>query len=155
MHAEYDALLSNKTCTLCPRPSRKKVVRKKWVFKLKQKSDGSIDRYKARLVAKGLDQEEGTDFNETFSPVIKPATIRLALALAVHFGWFIHQLDISNAFLNGFLEEKIFMEQPKVLGLSLMLSWNLVFLAQQWIHPYFIITTNQFRCLCSFMWTIY
>jgi hypothetical protein len=98
MRAKYDALLSNKTWTLCPRPSCKKVVRNKWVFKLKQKSDGSIDRYKARLVDKGFDQEEGTDFNETFSPVIKPATIWLALALAVHFGWFIHQLDISNAF---------------------------------------------------------
>jgi hypothetical protein len=113
MRAEYDALLSNKTWTLCPRPSHKKVVRNKWVFKLKQKSDGSIDRYKARLVSKGFDQEEGMDFNETFSPVIKLATIRLVLALAVHFGWFIHQLDISNAFLHGFLEEEVFMEQPK------------------------------------------
>jgi transposase InsO family protein len=113
MQTEYNALLSNKTWSLCPRPSHKKVVRNKWVFKLKQKSDGTIDRYKARLVAKGFDQEGGVDFNETFSPVIKPATIWLVLALAVHFGWFIHQLDISNAFLHGFLEEEVFMEQPK------------------------------------------
>jgi hypothetical protein len=113
MQAEYDALISNKTWTLCPRPSDRKVVRNKWVFKLKQKSDGTIDRYKARLVAKGFDQEGGIDFHDTFSPVIKPATIRLVLALVVHFGWFIHQLDISNAFLHGLLEEEVFMEQPK------------------------------------------
>jgi hypothetical protein len=88
------------------------VVRNKWVFKLKQQADGTIDRYKARLVAKGFDQEAGVDFHETFSPVIKPATIRLVLALAVHFNWVVHQLDISNAFLHGYLEEEVLMEQP-------------------------------------------
>jgi hypothetical protein len=62
MRAEYNALLSNKTWSLCPRPSHKKVVRNKWVFKLKQKSDGTIDSTKRRLVAKGFDQEEGIDF---------------------------------------------------------------------------------------------
>lgn len=67
--------------------------------KKKKNSDGSIDRYKARLVAKGFDQIDGVDFTETFSPVIKPATIRLVLALAVHYDWFIKQLDLSNAFL--------------------------------------------------------
>jgi hypothetical protein len=83
MQSEFDALLANKTWSLCPRPVHKRVVRNKWVFKLKQKSDGTIDRYKARLVAKGFDQEAGIDFTETFSPVIKPATIRLVLALAI------------------------------------------------------------------------
>jgi hypothetical protein len=92
------------------------VVRNKWVFKLKQKSDDTIDRYKARLVAKGFDQEERIDFNQTFSPVIKPATIRLVLALAVRFNWFVHQLDISNAFLHGFLEDEVSMEQPQGFG---------------------------------------
>ena len=116
MQYEFQALLSNHTWTLCPRPLHKKVVRNKWVFKLKQKPDGSIDRYKARLVAKGFDQEKGIDFNETFSPVIKPATLWLVLALAVQFNWFIHQLDISNAFLHGYLEEEVFMEQPKGFG---------------------------------------
>jgi len=95
------------------RPAHQKVIRNKWVFKLKQKADGSLDRYKARLVAKGFDQEAGVDFHETFSPVIKPATIRLVLALAVHFNWVIRQLDISNAFLHGHLEEEVLMEQPK------------------------------------------
>jgi hypothetical protein len=113
MKAEFAALLSNHTWTLCPRPIHQKVFRNKWVFKLKQNSDGTIDRYKARLVAKGFDQEEGVDFNEIFSPVIKPATIWLVLALTVHFHWVIHQLDIFNAFLHGYLEEEVFMEQPK------------------------------------------
>jgi hypothetical protein len=95
------------------RPAHQKVVLNKWVFKLKQKVDGTLDRYKARLVAKGFDQEAGVDFHENFSLVIKPATIRLVLALAVHFNWVIRQLDISNAFLHGHLEEEVLMEQPK------------------------------------------
>jgi hypothetical protein len=113
MKAEFHALMSNHTWTLCPRLVNKKVIRNKWVFKLKQKADGTIDRYKAKLVAKGFDQEEGVDFHETFSPVIKLATIRLVLALVVHFNWIIRQLDISNTFLHGYLEEEVLMEQPK------------------------------------------
>jgi transposase InsO family protein len=113
MQVEFEALIANKTWTLCPRPDHNRVVRNKWVYKLKQKSDGSIDRYKARLVAKGFDQVDGLDFTETFSPVIKPATVRLILAVAVHYNWPIHQLDVSNAFLHGHLEEEVFMEQPQ------------------------------------------
>lgn len=113
MQAEFDALIANDTWTLCPRPTHNQVVRNKWVFKLKQKSDGSINRYKARLFAKGFDQVGGLDFTETFSPVIKPATIRLILAVAIHYNWQIRQLDVSNAFLHGHLEEEVFMEQPK------------------------------------------
>jgi hypothetical protein len=79
--AEFHALMSNHTWTLCPRLVHKKVIRNKWVFKLKEKADGTIDRYKTRLVAKGFDQEGGVEFHETFSPVIKPATIRLVLLL--------------------------------------------------------------------------
>jgi len=113
MTLEYDALISNQTWTLCPRPPHQNVVRNKWVFKLKQKPDGSVDRHKARLVAKGFRQVSGIDYYETFSPVVKSATIRLILALAVQFDWQIKQLDVSNAFLHGVLHEEVYMEQPQ------------------------------------------
>uniref|UniRef100_A0A2N9EVL6 Integrase catalytic domain-containing protein n=1 Tax=Fagus sylvatica TaxID=28930 RepID=A0A2N9EVL6_FAGSY len=113
MEAEFGALTTNGTWSLCPRPPNRKIIRNKWVFRLKQKADGSIDRYKARLVAKGFDQENGIDYTETFSPVIKPTTIRVILALAVHFNWPIRQLDVSNAFLHGSLTEEVYMEQPR------------------------------------------
>jgi hypothetical protein len=83
MGDEFDALLANKTWSLCPRPSQHNIIRNKWVYKIKQKQDGSIDRYKARLVAKGFDQESGVDFAETFSRVVKTSTIRVILTLAV------------------------------------------------------------------------
>jgi len=112
MSLEYDALVSNQTWTLCPRPPHHNVVRSKWVFKLKQKPDGSVDRYKARLFAKWFDQLSGIDYYETFSLVVKFATIRLILALGVQFDWQIKQLDISNDFLHGVLNEEVYMEQP-------------------------------------------
>jgi hypothetical protein len=113
MQSEFDALISNRTWTLCPRPLHQKVVRNKWVFRVKQKPDGSVDRYKARLVAKGFDQTCGVDYYETFSPVVTPVSIQIILALAVQFDWHIRQLDVSNAFLHGVLTEEVYMEQPQ------------------------------------------
>jgi hypothetical protein len=113
MGREFDALIANGTWSLCPRPDKFHVVRNKWVYKIKRTPEGQIDRYKARLVAKGFDQQYGIDYFETFSPVIKPSTIRVVLSLAVAFNWPIKQLDVSNAFLHGFLDEEVYMEQPQ------------------------------------------
>lgn len=113
MSDEFAALTSNGTWTLCPRPSNQHVIHCKWVYKIKRKVDGTVERFKARLVAKGFEQQAGIDYTDTFSPIIKPATIRLLLALAVYFDWPIRQLDISNAFLHGCLTEEVYMEQPR------------------------------------------
>jgi len=88
------------------------VVGSRWVYKIKRRSNCSIKRYKARLVDRGFTQQEGIDYSETFSPVIKHATVRLVFSIAISCGWKIHQLDIHNAFLNGVLDEEVYMKQP-------------------------------------------
>ncbi|GKA30777.1 ribonuclease H-like domain-containing protein [Tanacetum coccineum] len=109
---EYNALISNGTWALVPRPSNVNIVRSMWLFRHKFNADGSLSRYKARLVANGRSQQQGIDCDETFSPVVKPATIRTVLSLAVSRDWPIHQLDVKNAFLHGQLSETVYMHQP-------------------------------------------
>jgi len=112
MNHEFNALMHNGTWSLVPRSPTMNLVGCKWVFRVKRKPDGQIDRYKARLVAKGFHQQPGIDYSETFSPVVKPTTIRTVLSIAVTSNWFIKQLDVTNAFLHDFLQEHVYMIQP-------------------------------------------
>ena len=84
----------------------------KWVFNIKYRSDGNIERYKAHLVAKGFTQTLSVDYTETFMPTEKLNTIRILLSLAINLDWPINQLDVKNAFLNGTLEEEVYMDLP-------------------------------------------
>jgi histone deacetylase 1/2 len=112
MELEYQALMKNGTWTLVPPRSGINIIDCKWVFKVKTHADGSIERYKARLVAKGFKQRYGLDYEDTFSHVVKPTTIRILLSLVVTHGWSLRQLDVQNAFLHGVLEEEVYMRQP-------------------------------------------
>ena len=112
MNAEFDALLQNQTWVLVPPHTARNVIGYKWVFQVKRNADGSIERYKARLVAKGFHQLPGIDFEETYSPVIKPTTVKTVLSIAVSRGWVLRQFDVQNAFLHGHLFEDVYMSQP-------------------------------------------
>jgi len=107
MKVELKALTDNHTWDLVPLPSHRKPIGCKWVYKIKYRIDGSIERYKARLVAKGFTQREGFDYLETFSPVAKDVTVRSLLAVAAINEWHLHQMDVHNAFLHGDLDEEI------------------------------------------------
>nr|GEX67036.1 ribonuclease H-like domain-containing protein [Tanacetum cinerariifolium] len=112
MHDEYNALVKNGTWILVPRPAGINLARSMWLFKHKFHADGTLSHYKARLVANGSSQQLGIDCDESFSPVVKPTTIRTVLRLVVSCKWPIYQLDIKNAFLNGDLSETVYMHQP-------------------------------------------
>ncbi|MCH80680.1 retrovirus-related Pol polyprotein from transposon TNT 1-94 [Trifolium medium] len=113
MNNEISALTANQTWSFVDLPPHIKPIGCKWVYKIKHKSDGSIERYKARLVAKGYNQIEGIDYFDTFSPVAKLTTVRVLLALASIHHWHLHQLDVNNAFLHGDLQEDVYMLVPE------------------------------------------
>jgi hypothetical protein len=108
---ELDSLAKAGTWIVVDRPKRP-VVDSKWVYKIKQQADGSIERYKARLVARGFTQRPGYDFDETFSPVVRYESLRLLFALSAQRGWKPQQCDIKTAFLYDDLKEEIYMELP-------------------------------------------
>jgi hypothetical protein len=112
MDLEVSALPHNNIRHLVPSAPGYNLNDCKWIYKVKRKAGGSIDRYKARLVAKDFKQRYDIDYDDTFSPVVKFSTIQLVLSLFVSQGWSIRQLDVQNAFLHGVLEQKVYMKQP-------------------------------------------
>ena len=112
MTVEYDALIKNKTFNLVRRPPDANIVRSMWLYKHKHDADGKVRRHKSRLVANGKSQEHGLDYDETFSPVVKPVTIRYVLHLALQRSWEVHHLDVKNAFLHVTLDKPVYMHQP-------------------------------------------
>jgi FtsZ-binding cell division protein ZapB len=118
MNEELDQIEKNNTWELVPRPSDKNVIGSKWVFKNKLNEQGQIVRNKARLVCKGYAQIEGQDFDETFAPVARMEVIRMFLAYACHKRFKVYQMDVKSAFLNGNLEEEVYMEQPEGFSLT-------------------------------------
>ena len=109
MEQETKSLRANHTWDLVELPRDGKTVGSKWIYKVKIKADGSIERYKARLVAQGYTQKFGVDYDETFCPVVRMESFRIILASAIQ----LHQIDVTTAFLNGKLEEEVYMKQPQ------------------------------------------
>lgn len=112
MRAELQAMEDNDTWSIVALPPTHHSIGCKWVYKIKHRSDGSIERYKARLVAKGYTQQEGLDYIETFSPVAKLVIVKVLHTLAVSYNWSLVQLDVNNAFLHDDLVDEVYMDLP-------------------------------------------
>jgi hypothetical protein len=112
MNQEIDSIEKNKTWDLVDLPRHKKSIGVKWVYKTKLNEKGQIEKHKARLVAKGFSQQPGIDYGETFSPVARLDTVRTLLAIAAQHKWKVYQMDVKSTFLNGILEEEVYVDQP-------------------------------------------
>ena len=110
MTEEYQSIIKNEVWEIVPRPKSKDVVSSKWLFKIKHVADGSIEKYKARFVARGFSHKEGIDYEETFAHVSRYTSIRTIIALATKMKWKLHQMDVKTHFLNGVIEEKVYVE---------------------------------------------
>ncbi|CAI7884664.1 unnamed protein product [Closterium sp. NIES-53] len=125
MESELKSIEENGTWELVELPARRMAITSKWLFKIKFDADGKNERYKSRLVAKGYQQKEKVDYKELFAPVVKPTTLRTLFAGAAIKGWVVKQMDVTTAFLNGILEEEIFMAQPEGFDNSSGRVWKL------------------------------
>jgi hypothetical protein len=111
MTEEYQSIMKNDVWDIVPRPKGKYMVTSKWIYKIKHVADESIEKHKARFVARGFSQVEGIDYEETFAPVARYTSIRTIIALASALGWRLHQTDVKTAFLNGEIEEEVYIEK--------------------------------------------
>lgn len=112
MVEEYSSIMVNDVWEVVPRPRDRPVVGSRWIYKVKYVADGSVEKYKAKFVAKGYAQKEGIDYEETFAPVARYTSIRTMISLATQMGCKIHQMDVKTTFLNGVIEEEVYIEQP-------------------------------------------
>ena len=112
MKEELKAIEKNNTWQLVPLPAKKKPIVVKWVYKVKKNLKEEISKYKARLVAKGFLEKAGIDFKEVFAPVARMETVRIITAIASQKGWHMHHMDVKSTFLNGPLEEEVYVSQP-------------------------------------------
>jgi hypothetical protein len=110
MMEEYNSIMKNDVWEVVPRPEGKSVVTSRWLYKLKHDVDGSIEKYKARFVARGFSQVEGVEYDETFASVARYTSIREVISIATEMGWKIHQMDVKTTFLNGIIEEEVYIE---------------------------------------------
>jgi hypothetical protein len=113
MMEEYHSIIKNDVWEIVPRPKNKDVVSSKWLYKIKHVAHGSIEKYKARFVAHGFSQKEGIDYEETFSPVARYTSIRTIIALPAKMKWKLHLMDVKTVFLNGVIEEEVYIEKPQ------------------------------------------
>jgi hypothetical protein len=113
MIEEYQLTMKNDVWEIVPRPKSKYVVSSRWLFKIKHVVDGSIEKYKARFVTCGFSQKEGIDYEKTFTPMARYTSIRTIIALVAKMKWNLHQMDVKTTFLNGVIEEEVYIEQPQ------------------------------------------
>jgi hypothetical protein len=118
MLEEYDYIMHNDVLEVVSRPVGKSVVTSRWLYKTKYAADGSIEKHKARFVVRGFSQIEGVDYDETFAPIARYTSIMSIIAIAVEMGWRIHQMGVKTAFLNGFVEEEVYIEHPQGFEVS-------------------------------------
>uniref|UniRef100_A0AAV1V8R4 Integrase catalytic domain-containing protein n=1 Tax=Peronospora matthiolae TaxID=2874970 RepID=A0AAV1V8R4_9STRA len=119
IHAELESMRLRGVFRAAKLPNGQRAIGTKWVFKIKRKADGSIEKYKVRFVAKGFRQKYGINYTETFSPVVKYVTLRLVIAISKHFGWPIDQLDMVTAFLYGVMKEQVISVIPEGVELDM------------------------------------
>ena len=112
MHEELNQFARKEVWFLVRRTDKMNIIGSKWVFRNKLDEDGVITRNKARLVGKGYNQEEGIDYGETFAPVARLEAVRLLLAFACMSGFKLFQMDVKSAFLNGYINEEVYVDQP-------------------------------------------
>jgi hypothetical protein len=118
MVEEYTSIMKNDVWDIVPRPKGKSIVSSKWLYKIKHVVDGNIEKFKARFAARGFSQRERMDYEETFSPGARYTSIRAVMSLVSFMGWRIHQMDVKTTFLNGIIEEEVYVEHPQRFEVS-------------------------------------